>query len=208
MGFKETFLSRMQFLADETEARYAKKGDISEYSVKKAATAEDGYAATYHFTKDGVPVGDAINVLKDYTVKDVNTGYCTEAGVPVEGLGPGDKYIDFIVNTADGKGEEKHLYLAAKDITVKCTGGNGIEVDASGEVSLKLDASRANGLSAGKAGLALALATAEAAGAMSAEDKGRLDKAVTEGDLETITAEEIRALFASQQPEPETPGTE
>ncbi len=197
-NFKNVFLKKLQHVADETEARYAKKTDLVSYSIEKQGTAEEGYASSYRMTADGTPVGDVINIPKDYMVKDASTKECTEAGIPLGGLAAGDKYIDFTVNTAGVDGEEKHIYLAVKDIMVKCTGGNGISVDGAGTVSVKINAESANGLSASESGLALALATKESAGAMSASDKAKLDGAVTVDDMERITEEEIRSLFGTQ----------
>lgn len=40
----------------------------AEYTIQKAATAEDGFAATYKLMKDGVQVGASINLIKDMVV--------------------------------------------------------------------------------------------------------------------------------------------
>lgn len=195
MALKETFLSKLQNMADEIKNRYAKKEDISVYSVKRLEAAEDGYAASYILTKGGTQAGDTINIPKDYLVKDTAVSSCTQADSPMEGLKPGDKYIDFTVNTVNGDGNESHLYIALKDIAPGYTNGNGIAVSASNEISVKIDTENANGITADEAGLKLALATQEKAGAMSAADKTRLDSALTEQDIKDITPEEIKALF-------------
>lgn len=196
---KETFLSKLQYMADEIKARYVKKEDISAYSVVKKQTAEEGYAASYALTKDGVQAGDTINIPKDYLVKDTDVKVCAQEGVPVEGLQPGDKYIDFIVNTVNGDGNESHLYLAVKDIVVGYKAGNGITISASNEISVKVDTANANGLSADADGLKMSLASAEKAGAMSAADKQRLDSALTEQDISEITKQDIINLFDGQE---------
>lgn len=199
MAIKDEFLNKLKYMVDEIKERYAKKSDISTYSVVKKQTAEAGYAASYTLMKDGVQAGDTINIPKDYLVKDTDVKVCAQEGVPVEGLQPGDKYIDFIVNTVNGDGNESHLYLALKDIVAGYTAGNGIAVSASNEISVKVDTANANGLSADADGLKMSLASAEKAGAMSAADKQRLDNALTEQDISAITKQDIINLFDGQE---------
>lgn len=66
------------------------------------------------------------------------------------------------------------------------TAGNGLDLTA-GAFSIKLDTPNANGLSVGASGLALAEATQNGAGAMSAADKVNLDTLVTR-DIKKYTA--------------------
>ncbi|MDD6022169.1 MAG: hypothetical protein PUB94_05930 [Oscillospiraceae bacterium] len=57
---------------DDTEGQEGLKAIIptaAEYTVVKDGTPEDGYAATYHLTKDGVNTGAAINIPKDMVVQ-------------------------------------------------------------------------------------------------------------------------------------------
>lgn len=57
---------------DDTEGQEGLKVIIptaAEYTVVKDGTPEDGYAATYHLTKDGVNTGAAINIPKDMVVQ-------------------------------------------------------------------------------------------------------------------------------------------
>ncbi len=196
MAVKDKFLKKLKNFADETEKRYAKKADLAEYSIVRKDAADEGYAASYVMMKDGVPAGAVINIPKDYLVKDADIKACETDGVPLESLEAGDKYIDWTVNSKDGKGNESHLYLAVKDIIKAYKSGDGISIDAENGINIKIDAPGANGLSADAGGLKLALATETSAGAMSAEDKAKLAKAVTEDDLEAVTAAEIAALFA------------
>ena len=91
------------------------------YSMAKQGTAEEGFAATYYLTKDGVQVGEKINIAKDQVLDNVELKQCTEAGNPIAGLKVNDYYFDF---TFQNKAE--HIYLAAKDLTDVYTAGAGL----------------------------------------------------------------------------------
>ena len=93
----------------------------AEYSMAKQVTAEEGFAATYYLTKDGVQVGEKINIAKDQVLDNVELKQCTEAGKPIAGLEVDDYYFDFIF-----KNKSEHIYLAAKDLTDVYTAGNGL----------------------------------------------------------------------------------
>ena len=94
-----------------------------EYSMRKDENPGD-YAAIYHLTKDGVDVGEAINIAKDQLLKSVEVKTCTQKDVPVEGLEVGDKYIDFTFIVEGGV--EAHSYIAIKDMVKPYTPGDGI----------------------------------------------------------------------------------
>ncbi len=145
---------------------------IPEYTITKLETAETGYSASYQLTKDGTQVGTTINIPKDYLVKSASIKVSTGSG-DASGLPSGTKYIDFVVNTTEGSGNESHIYLNVNDLVDVYTGGNGIEISASNEISVTVVAD--NGLSVDANGIAMAVATTETAGAMSAEDKTKLD---------------------------------
>lgn len=110
--------------------------DISEYSLVKATTATDGYVATYNLTKNGVIVGDSINIPKDFVVKSASIKECTIADAPETGYVVGDKYIDFIVNTVDNTGNETHIYLKVTDLVDVYVAGDGIAISENNTISL------------------------------------------------------------------------
>ena len=199
MAVKIVGENTLQALVQETEKRYAKQADVSEYSVMKKETADSGYAATYVLAKDGEAVGEPINIPKDYLVKSAGVKTAAEADVPVSGYQPGDKYIDFVVNTATGDGNESHIYLLVQELVDAYAAGNGIEVGVDNTIAVKIDAANANGLSAGAGGLQMAVATETTAGAMSAEDKQKLGTALQADELQEITAAEVAAMFAEQE---------
>ncbi|MGN0657070.1 MAG: hypothetical protein ACI4KR_09770 [Ruminiclostridium sp.] len=106
------------------------------YSIVKAETAEEGYIASYNLTKDGVNVGATINIPKDYLVKSASIKTVETADTPVAGYKVGDKYIDFVVNTAEGTGNESHIYLAVNELVDVYTSGDGIEVGSDNKITL------------------------------------------------------------------------
>ena len=120
-----------------TDEQIAALPEAAEYSIVKAETAEEGYAASYNLTKDGVNVGATINIPKDYLVKSGEVKTVETADTPVSGYKVGNKYIDFVVNTVDGTGNESHIYLLVSDLVDVYTAGNdGIEVSADNKISL------------------------------------------------------------------------
>lgn len=96
----------------------------AEYAVAKAQTAEAGYSATYYLTKDGVQVGDKINIPKDMVVQSGSVETCTTAGTPIADLAVGDKYIDLLLANA----EDSHVYIKVTDLVDVYTAGEGIVI--------------------------------------------------------------------------------
>lgn len=139
-----------------------------EYSIAKDTTAQDGFIATYHLTKDGSNVGEAINIPKDYLVKSAEVkvaGSSDPSGFPA-----GTTYIDFVVNTYDttsGSGTESHIYLNVETLVKTHTAGNGISISDTNVVSVKVVT--ANGLSVDSNGIKMAVASTSANGAMTSD---------------------------------------
>lgn len=188
-------LEAFQGLVEGMAENYAKKTELAAYSLAKQETAADGYSATYRLTKNGEPVGDAINIPKDMVLKTADVKAAAEDGNPVEGIKKGEKYIDFVVETADAdaSGGEKHLYLLVSDLVKPLKQGEGIAISEENTISVRIDVDKANGLSAGANGIFLSEATSESAGAMSAADKEKLDSLT----FEEITKEQVKALFTA-----------
>lgn len=147
-------------------------GAAPEYSIVKDASAAAGFFATYHLTKAGANVGEAINIPKDYLVKSAEVATVETPDDPYTGAAVGDKYIDFTVNTVGDDGTESHLYIAVKDLMTPISAGNGINVSATNQISAKVVAG--NGLSVGSDGIAMAVASGSTAGAMSSADYTKL----------------------------------
>jgi hypothetical protein len=56
-------------LDTESPGLYVPKTTVPEYSISKDSTPSEGFAATYHLTKDGSNIGTAINIPKDMVVE-------------------------------------------------------------------------------------------------------------------------------------------
>lgn len=106
--------------------------EAGKVTVEKLADAETGFIASYVVKQGGVKVGTTINIPKDYLVKEAELKTVTEADKPYTGAKVGDKYIDFVVNTKDGSGDESHIYLPVNDL---------VDVYKADEATLQLDSS-------------------------------------------------------------------
>lgn len=155
------------------------------YKIEEAATAETGYLKTYVLNRyaNGDETGTAvecgkINIPKDYLVKSAEIKEVATADDPYTGAKVGDKYIDFVINVKSGTATDEHVYLPVNDLVDVYTAGNGIDISAANEISVKIDTANANGLGVGADGVKLDVAVANdntgangKAGAMSAADK-------------------------------------
>lgn len=186
-------LNTLSAFLDKCDERYTSSGEAATYTITRLGTPTSGYLASYQLYKNSTAVGDVINIPKDYLVKSGEVKSCTTADSPVSGYKVGDKYIDFVINTAAGDGNTSHIYLLVSDLVDTYTGGNGINISNQNVVSLNIGT--ANGLSVDSNGLSLATATTSTAGAMSAADKTKLNSCTVASDFEEITAAEIAALF-------------
>ena len=162
------------------------------YDIVKDADSGD-YAAIYHLTKDGTNTGAAINIPKDLFVKEGKV-VDNPAGQPA------GKYIELTLQN-----QTNPIYINVADLVDAYTSGNGITISATNEVSAKVVA--ANGLSVGATGIAMALASGTANGAMSSAQftkLGGIDEGAT-ADTITLngTATKTPSFYA-----PTTAGTE
>ena len=145
-----------------------------EYSVVKQATAESGYFATYQLTKNSTGVGEKINIPKDFLVKGAEIKTVSTADDPYEGAEVGDKYIDFTINVKSGTATDEHLYLPVNELVDAYAGDNlGIVLGANNTFSLKIKTG--SPLTVTSDGLDIDEATTTTKGAMSAEDKTKLN---------------------------------
>ena len=163
--------------------------------VVKKATANNGYAASYQITANGTALATEIDIPKDFLVKSASMAICETADTPIAGLTPGDPYLDFVVNTVDASETDQHIYINVANLVDVYLAGNGIDITGT-TVSVKIDATNANGLSVGASGLALAVATDSAAGAMSAADHAQFTADSTK--LANISAEANKTTVATE----------
>nr|DAT89087.1 MAG TPA: hypothetical protein [Caudoviricetes sp.] len=142
------------------------------YDIVKDADSGD-YAAIYHLTKDGTNTGAAINIPKDLFVK--------EGKVVDNPTGqPAGKYIELTLQN-----QTNPIYINVADLVDAYTPGNGITISATNEVSAKVVA--ANGLSVGASGIAMALASDVANGAMSSDQFTKLGGIADNATANAIT---------------------
>ena len=142
------------------------------YDIVKDTDSGD-YAAIYHLTKDGVNTGAAINIPKDLFVKE---------GKIVDNPSgqPAGKYIELTLQN-----QTNPIYINVADLVDAYTEGNGITISGTNEISAKVVA--ANGLSVGATGIAMALASGTANGAMSSAQFTKLSGIDTGATANTIT---------------------
>lgn len=89
------------------------------YTIKKQATADEGYLATYQLHKNGTAVGDKINIAKDLVVESGDVKVVTTPDQPVAGYKVGDKYIDLVLAHSGN-----HIYILVSDLVDKYDGKN------------------------------------------------------------------------------------
>lgn len=174
----------LQTVLGDLEDAIAAGGTGAMVTVEKLATAESGFAASYVIKQGGEQKGATINIPKDFLVKSATLATAT-ASDP-SGLPEGSKYIDFTVNAKDSSETAEHIYLPVNDLVDVYTAGNGLTLSAGNEFAGVVDANNANGLSVGASGFAMALASTEAAGAMSAADKAKLDGIEAGGEVNLV----------------------
>ena len=146
--------------------------NVPVYDIVKDTDSGD-YAAIYHLTKDGTNTGAAINIPKDLFVKEGKV-VDNPAGQPA------GKYIELTLQN-----QANPIYINVADLVDAYTPGNGITISATNEVSAKVVA--ANGLSVGTSGIAMALASGTANGAMSSAQFTKLSGIDTGATANTIT---------------------
>lgn len=108
---------------------------LSEYTIVKQSSAEEGYASTYNLTKDGVVVGASINIPKDMVVSSGSVETCSEENVPVQGYAKGDKYIDLVLANA----ASSHIYIKVTDLIDVYTAGTAITI-SNNQISVDVEA--------------------------------------------------------------------
>ena len=142
------------------------------YDIVKDTDSGD-YAAIYHLTKDGTNTGAAINIPKDLFVKE---------GKIVDNPSgqPAGKYIELTLQN-----QTNPIYINVADLVDAYTEGNGITISGTNEISAKVVA--ANGLSVDASGIAMALASGTANGAMSSAQFTKLGGIADNATANTIT---------------------
>lgn len=146
---------------------------IPEYSIEKQTVAEDGFATSYKLKKtvdgESTYVGDTINIAKDLVLKSATLETVVEMDVPYVGAVIGDPYICMVFNDENAS----NLYIPVSGLVDKFSAGTGISIE-NNVISVKI-AEDSHGLVAVDGFMSMVLATKDNDGAMSKEDKAKLD---------------------------------
>ncbi len=135
-----------------------------EYTLLKQRQPNLGYSATYVLYEDNVALGDPINIPEDYVISNVLFAIGNGRVGRIE---KGKPYLDITVQNYLQTSNEIHMYCELP------MPGNGISIDENNVVVLLKEE---NGLHFNDVGeIALDLATSTTNGAMSAEDKAKVD---------------------------------
>lgn len=147
--------------------------DLPSYSIEKQDIAEDGYATSYKLKKivgqEESYVGDVINIPKDMVLQSATLETVVESGVPYDAAVIGDFYIKMTFNDASAS----NIYVPMKDFVDVYTAGDGISI-SNNIIGVKI-AENSHGLVAVDGEMSINLATITSDGAMSKEDKVKLD---------------------------------
>lgn len=119
----------------------------SAVTVEKLGTATTGYIASYVIKQNGAQVGATIDIPKDYLVKsaELKTADAEIKSGDTTVVAAGHKYIDFVVNTVEGTGNETHIYLDVDTLVDVYTGVTGSEVAVTVDGDRKISASLVDG---------------------------------------------------------------
>ena len=162
--------------------------DVPEYVIEKQEVAEDGYAVSYKLKKTvgetSSYVGHTINIPKDMVLQSATIETVEVENVPYLGAAVGDPYIHMVFNDAAASA----INVPVKGLVDTYTAGTGIEI-VDNVIGVKI-AENANGLVAVDGAITINLATAESAGAMSAEDKAALDALIALNIAENYATKE------------------
>lgn len=166
--------------------------------VEKQATAETGFAATYVVKQNGSQVGSKINIPKDFLVRSASMGTVSTADSPQQGFAVGDKYLDFVVNTADDDETPQHIYINVKDLIDTYTADESTITLSNGQFAVKAGGIGTTQLSSSvqtSLGYADAFNSSAAAGITATDITNWNAKSeLTTGDVETTVEAYLTAL--------------
>ena len=100
--------------------------EVPEYTLEAVANHDSAYASQYQLKKDGVAVGDTINIPKDQFLKDASFHATAEDGVTVEA--PYLKFVWDLDINEDLEGIQNVTYVPVKDLVDTYTAGNYITI--------------------------------------------------------------------------------
>ena len=147
------------------------EADVASIALVKQSTPDVGYAETYYLSRGGQARGVKINIPLDKKLASGSLIVATQADVAYDPtVVAGRRYLLLMLsNETPGR-----VYVDVNDLVDIYTGSNAVSV-VNKQIDIFIDSSNANGLSKGATGLKMALASTTGAGAMSAEDKVKLN---------------------------------
>lgn len=92
------------------------------YSIAKKTTANEGYAATYQLTANGVATGTDIDIPKDMVVSGGEVKTVGTADTPYTGAVVGEKYIELTLANANGD----KLYIPVSSLVEYVSSGSSV----------------------------------------------------------------------------------
>lgn len=131
--------------ANDTIMGVAKIKNVN-YEIKSVTPASANVKEEYEFQKDGVKVGDSIKIYKDASLKSVEL-------VDADSEGNAGQFLKFTHILADGT--ESDTYFNVSRLLVEAEFKNGLQVNESGEVSVKVDPASEEFLTVGADGVKL-----------------------------------------------------
>lgn len=173
-------LSAIREMIAQNDLRYVRLENEAAYEIIKLQQAETGFVSSYQLQKTvngmSTMVGSKINIAADIFVQSVSGVLTAAEADAANNIDVGDKYVEFTIGTTEDE-NPTILKLKLTDLVDTYVAGNGISISGSNEVGIVIDSTSANGLSVGANGLALGLASASTAGALSAADYTRFSNA-------------------------------
>ena len=158
--------------------------DIS-YSLSQIDTTS-GFYSSFRLLKDGVPVGDMIDIPKDKTIKSGSIKIVSQEDKQPGGnfydstnFSIGDPYLDIITGYNDSSIQDQHIYTSLKDLLgdENYTAGQGININ---NRTISINIVPGNGFNIYTEGIMVSDVTNNSPGAMTSADYIKLENIDTD----------------------------
>lgn len=134
-----------QVITVDVDAIGAASGEVPLYTIQKISNPDAQYSAQYRLTtQDGITKGDVINIPKDLLVRSAELKVVETEDDPYVGAHVGDKYIDFVIYTAEpSAATNEHIYLPVNDLvdvyTIAVDSSKYLSINGQNEISFNAD---------------------------------------------------------------------
>lgn len=158
----------------------------AEYTLTGVTPSNTAYTTAYQLLKDGVAVGDTINIPKDQFLKEAKF-YKDAAAAQADGktVPSGTVFPTLYFEWELTNGVITPSWVPVSDLVDTYSAGTGVTLDGTTFKGV-VDSANAHGLSVGADGFALALADGTNAGAMSSAHYTKLEGIETGAEVNTI----------------------